>query len=274
MGLETFAPLGSKKSHKGTSSMTQKTKKAQRSTFYLGTELELDCFLLPDGTQKMSQSQVCSAAKKPAKRMVELASSEKGQILIQSGFQKGLKVPVEGSKPVTMVSPLIAFQFWVLEAGIGNAEALALVLACGAESLERRIDNAFQIKRTEEERNIRFQTRMEGILSRNFWTDTVDAYLNSIDYPREMRWQVYATISDMVNLKVIGLRASCIKDYLMLPSNARTRDFLPTETLKLVDTIERAAAIRMAHNETVPTQALKDVINILGIEPDMKRLDN
>jgi hypothetical protein len=107
--------------------------------------IEVDVFQLPDGEYQISQSQTCNAVNKPPKRMVELAASEKGQILVQSGFKKGLKVSVEGSKPVSLVPLEVAFQFWVLELSIGNQQALALVVACGIEALERRADNAFGI---------------------------------------------------------------------------------------------------------------------------------
>ncbi len=76
--------------------------KATRATILLG-DIELDVFQLPDGSYQISQSQTTEAVNKPPKRMVQLAKSEKGQILIQSGFEKGLKVKVEGSKPVNLV---------------------------------------------------------------------------------------------------------------------------------------------------------------------------
>jgi hypothetical protein len=72
--------------------------KASRATIILG-DIELDVFQLPDESYQISQSQTTNAVNKPPKRMVQLAQSEKGQILVQSGFEKGLKVQVEGSKP-------------------------------------------------------------------------------------------------------------------------------------------------------------------------------
>lgn len=45
-------------------------------------------------------------------------------------------------------------------AGKGNRSALALITALASESIERRTDRAFNIQRTEEERDIRLATRI------------------------------------------------------------------------------------------------------------------
>jgi hypothetical protein len=146
------------------------TTKAARAVITLGN-IELDVFQLPDGAYQISQSQTTNAVNKPPKRMVELSMSEKGQILIQSGFEKGLKVKVDGSKPVNLIPLEVAFQFWVLELAIGNQDALALVVACGVEALERRADAAFGILRTEEDRNNWLAQRADSKLYRRPFTD-------------------------------------------------------------------------------------------------------
>lgn len=253
--------------------MTQKPIKAERAEIKIG-EFELEVYQMPDGKYRFSKTLAAEAIEESPKRVSEFLNGKKVQSLMPQGLDVSEIPAKEINSTVTAKTwslEYVAF-YWQMKSKT-NAKAEALSVACIAESLERRADAAFNIKRTEEQRNIRFQTRMEGILSRNFWTDTVDAYLNKVDYPRGERWKVYATISDLVNLRLFGLTANHIKSYMMLPPNARTRDFLPTETLKLVDTIERAAAVRLENNDTVPTQALKDVINLLGLQPDIKKLD-
>jgi hypothetical protein len=138
--------------------MKNNTVKAVRATITLG-DIEIEGYQMPDGSYKLSQSSTTLAVNKPPKRMVQLARSEKGQSLVALGFEKGLKVAVENSKPVVLVDIEVAFQFWVLELSIGNLDALALVSACGVESIERRLDAAFGKIRTEEERNERLKNR-------------------------------------------------------------------------------------------------------------------
>jgi hypothetical protein len=47
---------------------------------------------------------------------------------------------------------------------------------------------------------------------------------------------------------------------------------LNSRTLKLIDTIENAAATRVLETDVEPKQAIKDVIHLLGIEPSQDRL--
>ena len=141
--------------------------KSIRSTFTLGVK-ELSCFQRPDGSRFLSQSEVCRAVNKPAKRMVELLESKKGQALIDKGFEKGLeKEPVVNSKPITPVTLEQATTFWALELSIGNLEALALVTACSTETLERRVDRAFGVTRTEFERDDLLRQRHQAFLDKS-----------------------------------------------------------------------------------------------------------
>ncbi len=249
--------------------MTQKTIKAERATISLG-DIDLNCLQFPDGSYHFYVNQVneelgIKASDKTGKKHLK-PLIDKDSKRVNRAKVENIKTPVKTYSLDLMSEAIQAYAL------IGNKKCIAVAIACVAESLERRADTAFNIKRTEEERNVRFQVRRDGILSRNFWTDSIDAYLNEVNYPHEKRWYVYSTISDLVNMKIIGLKAKAIKSALGLPKEQKTRDFLPTETLKMIDNIERSAALRLQHNETIPTQALKDVINFLGIEPDVKRL--
>ncbi len=53
------------------------------------------------------------------------------------------------------------------EVGKGNVKAQALVQASMAESIERRADAAFSIKRTEPEYNLRFGESFESVMLEN-----------------------------------------------------------------------------------------------------------
>ena len=242
--------------------MKNNTVKAVRATITLG-DVELNVFQLPCGKYQISQSQACDIVSKPAKRMVQLSRSEAGQSLLALGFEKGLKTSVEGSKPVTLVSIEVAFQFWVLELAIGNTEALALVLACGIESIERRADAAFRVVRTEQERNERFAIRRDGIVSRNFWTDCIDAYMATHDVSDNYKRWIYVQVSDMVNKAILGVPAKAFRESLGLPESVSTRDYLTSSQLRHIRGVEEAAAMRCKRDDLCPKQALKDVISLV-----------
>jgi hypothetical protein len=55
----------------------------------------------------------------------------------------------------------------------GNPIAIAFIDAILVESLERRFDNSFGKKVSEEERNARLELRIKRILARHKWTDTL-----------------------------------------------------------------------------------------------------
>lgn len=55
----------------------------------------------------------------------------------------------------------------------GNPIAAAFVDAMITEAIERRFDHAFNVKRSEDERNERLKLRMSRLLARSNWTDTL-----------------------------------------------------------------------------------------------------
>ncbi len=233
--------------------------KATRATILLG-DIELDVFQLPDGSYQISQSQTTEAVNKPPKRMVQLAKSEKGQILIQSGFEKGLKVKVEGSKPVNLVPLEVAFQFWVLELSIGNQEALALVVASGVEALERRADAAFNILRTEEEINERFIVRKDSILQRHFWTDSIKWYIdNHPELSSDAKKWLYPNVSNTLNKELFGMSARDIRLLLDMSPKEHVRDCINPSLLADVAFVEKYAATRVKQG-LEPMHAIKEAV--------------
>lgn len=235
--------------------MTQTTK-AARATIQLG-DIELDVFQLPDGTYQISQSQTTNAVNKPPKRMVELAQSDKGQILIQSGFEKGLKVRVEGSKPVNLIPLEVAFQFWVLELSIGNPEALALVSACGVESIERRADAAFNVVRSEVERNERLEARIKGKVARRFLTDAIKDYLDRHELSENYKKFVYSNCSDCLNKIILGAKAKQAKEFYSVPEHSLLRNHIPVAALRELELTEEMAKRLIDERDLEPLEAVK-----------------
>ena len=64
--------------------------------------------------------------------------------------------------------------YWLSQAGEGNKQALSLVWALLTETLERRFDTAFNITRTEQERNELLSERVQELeqnIREAFWVE-------------------------------------------------------------------------------------------------------
>jgi hypothetical protein len=124
------------------------------------------------------------------KRIAELRELEIAQTLYPQGFQESDSVKVEnGTKPIKWCSIEDAPKYWMLAATRGNVKATALVAACVAEALERRLDAAFGVVRTEQERNDRMEARVDHADGwRKNFTDwqQLDGCRSGIDYAKRV----------------------------------------------------------------------------------------
>ncbi len=243
--------------------------KAIRATILLG-DIELDVLQFPDGSyhlfinqlnQELSIKASDSTGKKYLQPLIDKEPNRVNQASVE-GIKSNLK-----TLSIDLVSEAIQAY-----AQIGNQKCIAIAIACLAESLERRADAAFNVIRTEAERNERLDTRISGILSRYFWTDLIDAYIRSHEVSDNYKRFVYVNVSDSVNRALFGKSAKQVREHYGLRPGDSIREFLPTESLKLIDTIEKASGVRVQNNDICPKQAIKDVVSLLGIEPDSSRL--
>jgi hypothetical protein len=239
------------------------TIKAIRAIITLG-DIHIDGYQLPDGNYKVSTQTFKdtlnsligdSTGKKYLKPILEASKS-----IVQN-------VKIDGyNRPITMYGLDTFSEVVAAYAQLGNQKAIAILVACMSESLERRFDNAFDIIRSEQERNERFIMRRDGIVSRNFWTDCIDAWM--LEHPElvseNYKRFIYINVSDMVNKAVLGTTAKKFRESLELPEEIPTRDYLTTEQLKQIDTIEKAAGMRVKRDNLCPKQAVKDVISLIS----------
>ncbi len=147
----------------------QMTIKATSATIYLGT-IPLNVYQLPDGGYAVDQIGVMNAVGKEKQALNRFIKGNSPLALPFTGynFAREESIPVEGNilsiKPVPLQ---LVTTYWLYEAAKGNLKAQALVQACMAESIERRADTAFKLKRTEKEYNLRFGERFESVLTEN-----------------------------------------------------------------------------------------------------------
>lgn len=257
--------------------------KAIRATIQLG-DMELDVFQLPDGSYGFSSTGIAAILGLSShKRVGEILTSKalKPKTGIALGLGKTEDFRLDLAKVSTLDSGNINFlplNLLMLIVGYeayknDNEFAQAILEASLTEAIERRADNAFGVLRTEQERNDRFQIRFDGILSRHFWTDSISEYIKTHpDLSENYKRWVFHNVSDTVNLALFGLTAKKVREHYQLENGMSVREMLNSRTLKLIDTIENAAATRVLETDSEPKQAIKDVIHLLGIEPSQDRL--
>ena len=156
--------------------MTDATR-ATRTTVTIGS-IQVDGFMLPDGSYRMSQAQAAQTIGEPPNYALRFLRSNNVKALLGEAYTDYTPDSVEvepdprrqrGQTRIQGWTLEIVFAYWVFRCFKGNVQARNLVLALGTETLERRFDAAFGVERTERERNERLSTRieqLEGDLSR------------------------------------------------------------------------------------------------------------
>ena len=161
--------------------------KATRASVQIGA-LEVDGFMLPDGSYRMSLTQTAECVGKPARSTFDFLRSKALKRLLQeaeSTFdflpedtvtalsadaytvdQFLVDIGDEGSQGQTRIRgvPLeIVILYWHWESYRGNKQAFFLVIGLATETLERRFDVAFGVTRTEQEWNERLIQRNQQL---------------------------------------------------------------------------------------------------------------
>jgi hypothetical protein len=161
--------------------------KATRASVQIGA-LEVDGFMLPDGSYRMSLTQTAECVGKPARSTFDfLRSKALKRLLSEAGCtfdflpedtvtalsadaytvdQFLVDIGDEGSQGQTRIRgvPLeIVILYWHWESYRGNKQAFFLVTGLATETLERRFDVAFGVTRTEQEWNERLIQRNQQL---------------------------------------------------------------------------------------------------------------
>jgi hypothetical protein len=120
----------------------------------------------------------------------------------------------------------------------GSLKAIKLTAACVEETLERRADNSFGKKRTEEERNARFKARQAGIISRRTLTDTIKSYIDRTQPSENYQRWVYSNVTDKIYCRLLGGTAKDLETLLRCTGKEKTRDKLSFMALRELDRTE------------------------------------
>ncbi len=137
--------------------------KAIRANVQIGS-IEIDGFMLPDGSYRMSQTQAAETIGKPEINARRFLDSRGIKSLLGQGYTPdSIEIDAEQLRGQGRFNALpleVVTAYWFYQATQGDKPALALVWALLTESLERRFDNAFNVTRTEQERDDRLTERI------------------------------------------------------------------------------------------------------------------
>jgi hypothetical protein len=143
--------------------------KATRQIIKIGN-LEVEGFMLPDGSYRMSQTQAAGCVGLEERNARDFLQTSALKRLLGKGYTPAISqtspIEVEASggqsRGGSRIIPLpleIVSAYWLWQSHRGNKTALALCMALLTESLERRFDDAFSVARSEPEYNQRLADR-------------------------------------------------------------------------------------------------------------------
>ena len=130
--------------------------KAIRKIVEIGAGIEVEGFMLPDGSYYLSRTSAAKAISKTDKNFLQVLRGKSPEALALSGFNF-LQIKYEGKgRPINAIPLEAAALYWQYWAAQGHPPAQAIIAAATAEVLTRRFDLAFGMKRTEEDYMTRF----------------------------------------------------------------------------------------------------------------------
>lgn len=150
---------------------TKSCTKAVQVTIYLGS-IPLDVYQMPDGSYKLYAESVTKVIDREGRDFLNFLRGKSLQALPFNDYNlvHASRVEVEGQGGfIKPISVNLATSYWLYRAVKGNILAQALAQASMMESIERRADEAFNIKRTEAEYNRRFSKLWEEVVTDNRW---------------------------------------------------------------------------------------------------------
>ncbi|OLP15407.1 hypothetical protein BST81_26580 [Leptolyngbya sp. 'hensonii'] len=139
--------------------------KASRSQVAIGS-ITVDGFILPDGSYRMSQTQVAECVGLTERNAREFLQSKALKSMLGDGYTPAISEiqsdedQLRGSSRIRALPLDVVSAYWLWQSFRGNKKALALCMAMVLETLERRFDTAFGVTKSEQEYNELLTERM------------------------------------------------------------------------------------------------------------------
>lgn len=147
--------------------------RAKRAIVTIGN-FEVEGFRMPDGSYRMSVTSAAVAVQTSQQNATSFLRSKALKALLGEDYTpQNIAVEVEPTEQIrgqTRINalPLDAVNaYWHWQSHRGNKRALALCMALSAESLDRRFDAAFEVARSEGQRNQALAERIQSLEGEN-----------------------------------------------------------------------------------------------------------
>ena len=235
--------------------------------------LGLEVFQAPDGSYRLSQTQVLQAVdvSKNWISIVTKRGDESLKSLRCKGFT-GVTEPVtveagNGKSTAKTLSIDDSVLIWGYFASQGNQEAVALIVACAIEAIERRADAVFGVQRDENERNARLEARRKGIATRRELTDAIQDYLERSESSENAAKWAYSNATNAMYRAVFGMTATELESFLSCARN-QSRNFLAMNSLRSIDFAENFICRLIDDRGMEPMEAVSFAVQSAGIKPN------
>lgn len=147
--------------------MTDSTR-ATRATVPIGS-LTVDGFMLPDGAYRMSLTQAAECVGLTTRNASDFLQSKAFKALMGESYTVPIseiepdETQLRGASRIRALPLEVVRKYWLWQVSRGNKQAIALVDALMAETIERRFDRAFGVTRAEQERDERLTGHIQQL---------------------------------------------------------------------------------------------------------------
>ncbi|MBW4541257.1 MAG: hypothetical protein KME43_19275 [Myxacorys chilensis ATA2-1-KO14] len=230
------------------------TIKATRVSISLGA-ISLNGYQMPDGSYRLAGRNVTDAIDVQHKSLGEVMGVKSLKQLPGADLAWG-NIKADTGESFVPVALEDASKYWLQMALKGNQKAAAITEACLVEALERRFDEAFNIVKSEAERNLLFKARTQGIQTRRSWSDAVKDWVVKKGLTKNPKGiHCYRNATEKLYKLCFGL--SCKQMKLQFGENCR--DNLSEADLRFLDLVETLAMFLIDQFNAYPVDAVEQV---------------
>ena len=243
--------------------MSNNNRKAIVATVKLGSK-EFEGLMLPDGSYRMGVSQVSlilpnSVRHNQASRTVKTALGEESPLLRCTSELNSKPVNTITLDQVKKVIKWAAFDK-------KDQEAQKLIDALIDEGLERRFDNAFDKRQSEEAYNQRLAQRVEGTKVRWDLTDSIQAYIDRDNITGNKAKFYYKHVTDKLYYGLTGIKSTKkVREKYVVPTKATIRDYCTDRDLLVISQVEALAQRWIDDYDVEPCYAVDDAVDRLYV---------
>ena len=174
----------------------------------------LTVFQQPDGSYRLSQSEVAQVIEKSESSIRSFKQSSRAKALCTLASEFAVLDVVGSNKPIVPISLELAALYWRYWDHKGNAIATALVNALLLRSLKDLADEAFGVRTTKEERHLQLQADLspESVARIAAMQQQLERQLDAKETERQLHQQLQIQMQQMMlQLQLLQLQLNQVQ---------------------------------------------------------------